>query len=183
MTSQVRIPIIAIIGLSKSGKTTMIEYLISNLTKEEFKIGTIKHVHNPRHSIDVKSKDSWRHSRAGAEIVVCTSPEELAIFKKRKRHKENIDEILNLFRQEDLDLLLIEGFRSQVNHRRDIPKILVVKTEDELNNALKETGGPILAVLGPSALREKLRGDVVVPFFDLEKEKTQVCKLIKKILS
>ena len=114
-------PIVAVIGTSGSGKTTLIEYLISHLSKEGVRIGTIKHVHHPGFSIDVKGKDTWRHSQAGAKIVVCAAPNEIAIIKKRDpSSKHEMERIINLVKDEELDLLIIEGFHSLVAKRRDI---------------------------------------------------------------
>lgn len=177
------IPTIAIVGFSKTGKTTIMEFLISNLTTEGYEIGAIKHVHNPRHSLDVKGKDSWRHSQAGAKIVVCASPKEIALFKKRKNQSESIEEILELFKQESLDLLLIEGYSSIVNHRADIPKIVVVKNEKELNVALKDTQAPILAFLGPFQLKERMPRDSTAPFLSFKEGKNKLLELIREFLS
>ena len=56
------IPTIAVLGTTKSGKTILIEYLISNLSQEGLRIGTIKHIHDSGFSIDAKGKDTWRLS-------------------------------------------------------------------------------------------------------------------------
>lgn len=177
------ISIIAVLGFSKSGKTSIIEHVISNLTKQGYRIGTIKHVHNPHHSLDVKGKDSWKHSRAGAKIVICSSPKEIAIFQKRNTHSENIEEIIGLVENKDLDLLLIEGFRSQVRNRLDIQKIVIVRNEEELNNALRETLSPILAFLGPSSLRKELPKDLTTPFLDLREDRHKLIHIIRGFLS
>ena len=177
------IPIIAVLGFSKSGKTSIIEHVISNLAKQGYRIGTIKHVHNPHHSLDVKGKDSWRHSRAGAKIVVCSSPKEIAVFQKRNTCGEDIEEVLGLVENKDLDLLLIEGFRSQVCNRRDIQKIVIVRNAEELDNALRETLLPILAFLGPSHLRRRLPKELAIPFLDSKEDRNKLIHIIQGFLS
>ena len=57
--------VIAVVGTKGSGKTTTIEYLISRLSDEGYKVGSIKHVHHPDFSIDTDGTDTWRHTRAG----------------------------------------------------------------------------------------------------------------------
>ena len=175
-----RPPIIAVIGVSKSGKTTIIEHLIANLSKENFRIGTIKHVHNPLHSLDLKGKNSWRHSQAGAKIVVCTSPKEIAMFKKRENPVENIEEILELFEKENLDLLLIEGFQSQVNRRSDIQKIVIVGDKREFD-ALDTKLFPVLAFVGPTLLKKEVPIKLSAPFLSFLEDKKKLVKLIKNL--
>ncbi len=177
------IPTIAVLGFSRSGKTSIIEHVITSLTKQGYRIGTIKHVHNPHHSLDVKGKDSWRHSRAGAKIVICSSPKEIAIFQKRNTYNEDIEEVLGLVEHRDLDLLLIEGFRSQVRNRRDIQKIVIVRNEEELDDALKELLLPILAFLGPSSLRRRLPKELTIPFLDPEEGRNKLILMIRGFLS
>ncbi|MCK4847203.1 MAG: molybdopterin-guanine dinucleotide biosynthesis protein B, partial [Deltaproteobacteria bacterium] len=57
--------IISIVGLSGSGKTTVLEKLITELSERGLKVGTIKHSCHP-HPVDAPGKDSWRHREAGA---------------------------------------------------------------------------------------------------------------------
>jgi len=69
-------PIICIVGKSESGKTTLIEKLIPELKKRGYNIGSIKHSCQ-KFDIDKKGKDSWRHRKAGADIVVIASADNL----------------------------------------------------------------------------------------------------------
>jgi hypothetical protein len=71
---------IAVIGAGQnSGKTTAVEALVSEFTKRGLKVGTVKQIHEQNFSIDKKGKDTWRHSRAGAEIVVAASPNQVVV--------------------------------------------------------------------------------------------------------
>ena len=60
--------VISIIGEKKSGKTSLIEYLIAYL-KEYGKVGCIKHAHELDLGLDA-SKDTARFFSAGAEVVM-----------------------------------------------------------------------------------------------------------------
>jgi molybdopterin-guanine dinucleotide biosynthesis protein B len=174
------IPTIAVVGTSKSGKTTLIEYLISHLSKEGLRIGTIKHVHHPGFSIDVKGKDTWRHSQAGAKIVVCVAPEETAIIKKEKTFYNKLDKILDLVKGEKLDLLIIEGFHSLTAKRRDIFKIITAKNDEDLRRTLTGTSDPILTITGPVAQQKTVLSEISIPIINLKNQGEKLLELVKK---
>ena len=123
------IPVIAVVGSSKSGKTTLIEYLTSRLSNDGLKIGTIKHVHQSHFSVDKKGKDTWRHAQAGAKVVACIAPEETVIIKKKDSSRHTLEKILDLVKDDNLDLIILEGFHSLIAKRRDVIKILAAKNE------------------------------------------------------
>ncbi len=141
-------PIIAVLGYSNSGKTSLIEFVVSSLSKEGLRIGTIKHVHHCGFTFDVKGKDTWRHSQAGAKLVICVSPEQIAIKKRRETSHDNLESYINIAKAEELDLLIIEGFHSLIANRKDIIKIITAKNEEDLKKILEGTVEPILATTG-----------------------------------
>ena len=53
------LPIIAIIGGKKSGKTTVVEFLVKAFTSKGFKVATAKHISLPDFSLDKKGTDTW----------------------------------------------------------------------------------------------------------------------------
>ena len=173
------IPTIAVVGTSKSGKTTLIEYLISHLSKEGLKIGTIKHVHHAGFSIDVKGKDTWRHSQAGAEIVVTVAPKEIAIIKKGETFYQELDEILDLVKDEKLDLLIIEGFHSLAAKRRDIFKVITAKDEEDLRRTLEGTVEPILAITGPLSQQKIVLSEISAPIINFKDQGEKLLELVK----
>jgi molybdopterin-guanine dinucleotide biosynthesis protein MobB len=138
-----------VVGYSKSGKTTLIEYLISHLTEEGLKIGTVKHVHHSSFTINAKGKDTWRHSKAGAQITVCVAPEEVAIIEKRKLSPQKLEEILCFVDNKNLDLVILEGFHSLIAKRRDVYKVLMAKNEEDLKKISEGTVEPRFLVVGP----------------------------------
>ena len=72
-------PILCFVGRSNSGKTTLIERVIPELVKEGYRLATIKHAGHG-FNLDTEGKDSWRHKRAGAGMVIVTSKGSLAMF-------------------------------------------------------------------------------------------------------
>ena len=69
--------VIAAIGISGSGKTTTLEYLISHLTSEGYRVGAIKHIHREGFTIDKEGTNTWRFTKAGSKITVAISPDHL----------------------------------------------------------------------------------------------------------
>lgn len=106
---------IAVVGKSKSGKTTLIERLIPELKKRGYRVGSVKHAHHG-FEIDKKGKDSYRHRAAGADVVVVASPDEIAMIRKVKT--DTLDNLEIFF--SDMDLVLVEGYK-----RTGKPKIEV----------------------------------------------------------
>jgi molybdopterin-guanine dinucleotide biosynthesis adapter protein len=115
------IPIVSIVGKSDSGKTTLLEKLVKQLTFRGYRIGTIKH---DAHSfeIDHEGKDSWRHKQAGAAVTIISSPAKLALVTDTD-HDHTLSEIRALYIR-GVDLIMTEGYK-----RESHPKIEVFRQE------------------------------------------------------
>jgi molybdopterin-guanine dinucleotide biosynthesis protein B len=114
-------PVLAIVGYSNSGKTTLMEKLVAGLVAKGLRIATIKHSHH-QPEMDTPGKDSWRHKQAGASTSLLVGPEKMLMV-------SDVDETLNpqllasrLFT--DYDLVLVEGYASVAG-----AKIEVVRAE------------------------------------------------------
>ena len=115
------IPIISIVGKSDSGKTTLIEKLVPELTRRGYRVATVKHdVHG--FEVDREGKDSWRHKRAGAHTVIISSPQKVALIRDVEKDS-TLDEIRSRWAQ-GVDLLISEGYKKDVQ-----PKIEVFRKE------------------------------------------------------
>lgn len=101
-------PIIAIVGYSESGKTTLIEKLLPELISRGYKVATVKHTHHRIDSDDTE-KDSRRHLQAGSSAAVLCSPRSLVLAKPTTR-ETTLDEIARLL-GEEYDLIVAEGFK------------------------------------------------------------------------
>lgn len=115
------VPIISIVGQSKSGKTTLLEKLITELKSRGYRVATIKHTPNGM-TFDEPGKDSWRHIQAGSEATILSSPDRLVMIKPLAS-RATLDEIARLF-GDDCDIVLTEGFKQD-----DAPKIEVHRRE------------------------------------------------------
>lgn len=101
-------PIVSVVGESKSGKTTLIEKLISELKSRGYRVATIKHsIH--RLSFDKPGKDSWRHIQAGSEATAIASPQQIVLI-KTVTEEPDLNEMARLL-GEDYDIILAEGFK------------------------------------------------------------------------
>ena len=109
------IPLVSVVGTSDSGKTFLVEKLVSGLTAKGYRIATVKHdVHG--FDIDREGKDSWRHKQAGASTVVLSSPDKIAVIKDLTE-EQTLEEIRRSWVR-DADLILTEGYK-----RSHYPKI------------------------------------------------------------
>lgn len=101
------IPAICIVGWANSGKTTLIEGLLRQLTAQGMRVGVIKHTHHPLPE-DEAGKDTARFQAAGAATVTLANPEGALT---REAGDKRLTELLSRVR--DVDLILIEGFEKQ----------------------------------------------------------------------
>ncbi|MCF6247100.1 MAG: molybdopterin-guanine dinucleotide biosynthesis protein B [Desulfobacula sp.] len=110
--------IITIVGKSNSGKTTLLEKVIRELTQRGYKIGSVKHAHDG-FEMDKKGKDSWRHRQAGAASTLVISEDKVALVKDdATTYIEKMKRYLS-----DRDIIMAEGFKKQ-----QLPKIEVFRT-------------------------------------------------------
>ena len=114
---------VAVVGFKKSGKTIVVESLVRELVRRGHRVGTVKHIREPDFTMDQKGKDTWRHARAGASIVVSMAPREVATIDRRAGKLEDV-----VRRIRGIDFLVIEGFREL----KGIPRIVVARGESEL---------------------------------------------------
>ncbi|MFC1984733.1 molybdopterin-guanine dinucleotide biosynthesis protein B, partial [Chloroflexota bacterium] len=101
------LPIVSIVGKSKSGKTTLIEGLIRELKTRGCRVGTIKHTPQGM-TFGESDKDSWRHIQAGSEATAISSSDRVVLIKPVAQGL-TIDEVAR-FVGEDCDIILAEGF-------------------------------------------------------------------------
>jgi molybdopterin-guanine dinucleotide biosynthesis protein B len=114
-----RVPLISIVGTSKSGKTTFIERLTPVFRDKGLRIASIKH-HHLNFEIDKAGKDTYRHMKAGASTVVLSSPYKIAIIRDVEREVP-LKEIVHRY-IEDVDVVITEGYKKE-----DVPKIEIFR--------------------------------------------------------
>ncbi len=102
-----RIPVVSVVGKGDSGKTTLLEKLIRELSSRGLRVATVKH-HVHDFDIDVPGKDSWRHAKAGATVTMISSPGKLGVVRTVDRER-TLPELVEA--AGDVDILLTEGFK------------------------------------------------------------------------
>lgn len=100
--------VINIVGCgSNVGKTFVIQGIIRELKLRGYSVATIKHdVHG--FDIDKKGKDTYKHREAGAETVIISSKNRLAMIKELEEEIE-LNEVIRLVK--DKDIILVEGYK------------------------------------------------------------------------
>lgn len=122
--------ILNVYGPSNSGKTTLVEKLITALREKDYSVGTVKNIHVGDFSIDTEGKDTWRHHKAGAEMVVANSEDEAAFLVKYGMVPEEVKYVI--YKATDPDILIIEGYWDD-----DSPKIALGDFEERPKTALR----------------------------------------------
>ncbi len=125
---------LSIIGLSKSGKTTTIENIISGLIKRNYSVGTVKEIHYADFAMDTEGTNTYRHGQAGAEIVAARGNNETDILFPKKL---KVEEILKFYSQ---DYVIMEGVKDY-----NLPKIICAKNKEGIDNLID---GSIFAISG-----------------------------------
>jgi molybdopterin-guanine dinucleotide biosynthesis protein B len=137
--------IIAVIGYSDSGKTSLLENLLRELTGRGLKVGTIKHTHHHDWS---QGKDTDRHLAAGAAAAILHAPDRVQVTTAGGADVDPAD-LAECF-LDDCDVILAEGYKGSRLFRIEVfradkqdqlittdPALLVAVTGDEPPDSLK----------------------------------------------
>lgn len=146
--------VFGVVGYKNTGKTGLMERLVTEITGRGFSVSTIKHAH---HSFDVdhEGKDSYRHRQAGASQVLLSSGKRWALMSELRHANEPPLEVL-LTKLDPVDLVLIEGYKrdghAKIETYRGVTK----------GDLLSPNDPTILAVAADCTVQ------VTVPSFDLD---------------
>lgn len=106
-------PLLGFAAFSGTGKTTLLVRLIPLLREQGKKVGLIKHAHHS-FDIDQPGKDSYNLRQAGASPVMVVSRKRRAIvYDYPDQEAIHLHEQLPFLATQDLDLLLVEGFKHE----------------------------------------------------------------------
>ena len=106
--------ILGFIAPSGTGKTTLLEKIIRELSNKGHKIGVIKHAHHD-FDIDMPGKDSFRLRKAGAQQTMVCSKNRWALINELndERDEPSLSESLKQLDISHLDIIIVEGFKHE----------------------------------------------------------------------
>jgi molybdopterin-guanine dinucleotide biosynthesis protein B len=141
------IPVVAIVGHSKSGKTTLIEGLIAELRRRGRRAAAVKHAHQD-FDLDHPGTDSRRYADAGCESIAVVGPRRSAQI---RRHGPGYPFSAILTEAgRGADVVLVEGLSGG-----PYPKIEVYRAA--LGRGLRCDPGDLLAVVSDDPAPEGCR--------------------------
>jgi molybdopterin-guanine dinucleotide biosynthesis protein B len=141
-----------VIGWKNSGKTSLLERLVADITARGFSVSTIKHVH---HAVDIDQpgKDTFRHRQAGAREVVLASADRFALMVEHRGPEPELATILA--RLAPVDLVLVEGYKRDTHRKVEVWRA-------ETGQPLIQPGDPLVRAVATDAIL-----DLLVPVLDL----------------
>jgi len=135
--SEFPVPLLGFAAFSGTGKTTLLEQLIPLLVNQGINVALVKHSHHDI-EMDKPGKDSYRLRKAGASQLVLAGTHRSILFLEHGQKKDSeLHEQLALLQTEDLDLVLVEGFRDQPFnkielHRSELNKPFLFNTDPSI---------------------------------------------------
>jgi len=120
-------PVLGFAAYSGTGKTSLLSRLIPILKENGLRVGIIKYSHHDV-EIDKPGKDSHQLRIAGATPVMLVSPYRRAIISEFQPQREiKLLEQLALFPVEEVDLILVEGFRDEAFSKIELHRPMLGK--------------------------------------------------------
>lgn len=137
------LPIIAIVGRSNSGKTTLVTKLVRELVARGYNVATMKDSHR-QPTFDSKDKDSWKHIEAGSVATALKTHDSIVVI-RRSAFKTDIHAIAGLLGHGH-DIVIAEGFKHS-----NVPKIEVHRA----GMPLLDDSADIVAIASQEPLESK----------------------------
>lgn len=148
--------VFGITGWKNTGKTTLTERLVTELTRRGWAISTVKHAHHA-FDIDHPGTDSFRHRAAGAgEVAIVSSHRWALMHELRDGDEPALPEIIA--RMSPCDLIIVEGYK-----RESHAKIETRRVDAKDRTPLAESDPTIVAIAADHAV-----GEQALPVFDLD---------------
>ena len=113
--------ILGVYGWQDSGKTSLVERLIKDLTSRGYRVSSVKHAPH-KDELDEEGTDTWRHAVAGSDPVVLQANGGSVVFIRSELTREDVVKLVNT--NFDPDVLLLEGYKDG-----NFPKVALGEVE------------------------------------------------------
>jgi molybdopterin-guanine dinucleotide biosynthesis protein MobB len=116
ITKPTAVPAVAFVGKQNSGKTVLLEKIVTALTDDAIRVATIKHHSHAGFEFDIEGKDSWRHRQAGSTQTIVVAPDQIASVRKLSKEIE-VKQVIETMLFESAvygqmpQIILVEGYR------------------------------------------------------------------------
>ncbi len=135
-------------GISRSGKTTTIEHVIAELKRRGYTVGSVKDIHFEAFAIDTEGTNTWRHRRAGADVVTARGLAETDILFPGRLP---VGRILGFY---DHDWVALEGVSDF-----PVPSIACGRNPEELEKVISPATFAVSGVIASSSGSMAAGGD------------------------
>jgi molybdopterin-guanine dinucleotide biosynthesis protein MobB len=126
--------VVSVVGLKKSGKTTVASALIASLSARGYRVAGLKKSHLRRLSLDPRRTDSFRLAEAGALFVAARAREE-TVTVLRGPQPEGLEDLLALVPR-SMQIVVSEGSAGEL--RTGV--VLCLRESDQLQETLRVRG-------------------------------------------
>lgn len=151
--------VICVQGITKSGKTTVCETIISSLTKRGYTVGSVKEIHFEQFKIDpLENTNTNRHKNAGSTLVTARGYYETDIMYPKQLS------VADILKHYDHDFVILEG-ATDIN----CPKIITAHNTQEIDERIDYRTVFISGVISNELKGEYKGYEIINPFTDTEK--------------
>lgn len=157
--------ICSVVGIRKSGKTTVVTELIKELKKRGYRVGTVKTVFCPDFTLDQEGSNTDRHKKAGADIIGIKGKHEMNLI-----YPYGLDDN-TFFPMFDVDILLAEG-----DYEAGVPRIVCAHRREDAQSRINEYTFVISGRIGES---KETFGEL--PVRNIQKDPAAVADLIEAL--
>lgn len=143
------IPLLGFAAYSGTGKTTLLCQLIPELNSRNISVAVIKHAHH-KFDIDIPGKDSYEIRQAGAQQVLVSSRNLMALIEVQSSEmiEPQLNDLIPHITSQGIDLILVEGFKDEVFpkielHRPSLDKPFLHINDDNIIAIATDSPSPI----------------------------------------
>jgi molybdopterin-guanine dinucleotide biosynthesis adapter protein len=149
-----------VVGFQNSGKTTFIQTLIKELSRENIKVATVKHHgHGGKPDIN-EEKDSATHIQFGATVSVVEGDGRLIL--QAEKSIWSLNEQIDILGSFQVDCILVEGHKHE-----KFPKAVIMRSETDLK-LIKELANIKVILLRDLSIEEHLKHILSIPYFPIQ---------------